>query len=66
MGGGECDVVRLWGGIKLPLVGFGTATFPYNGERISQAIGIALEVRVFVFHGTRIITEVSQELELCR
>ncbi|KAJ8620300.1 hypothetical protein MRB53_028829 [Persea americana] len=45
MGGGECDVVRLWGGIKLPLVGFGTATFPYNGERISQAIGIALEVR---------------------
>ena len=44
MGGGECDVVRLWGGIKLPLVGFGTAAFPYNGERIEQAVGTALEV----------------------
>lgn len=45
MGGGDqSDMVRMWGGIKLPLVGFGTAAFPYNGERVEQAVVTALEV----------------------
>ncbi|XP_058106596.1 methylecgonone reductase [Magnolia sinica] len=29
---------------KLPLIGFGTAAYPYNGERIEQAIATALEL----------------------
>ncbi|XP_077234362.1 NAD(P)-linked oxidoreductase superfamily protein [Tasmannia lanceolata] len=36
--------VRLWCGSKLPLIGFGTAAFPYNGKGVEQAIRTALEV----------------------
>ncbi|KAG9452303.1 hypothetical protein H6P81_005207 [Aristolochia fimbriata] len=38
------DRVRLSSSWELPLLGFGTALLPYNGDTVEKAIGVALDV----------------------